>query len=46
LLVGWRVGALEGWGRLCAGARAYFGPRPGLVPGRRHDGWWGDPAGV
>src|SRR5450755_933294 len=31
----WRcVGALEGWGRVCAGARAYFGPRPGLVPGR------------
>src|SRR5450755_3044207 len=31
----WRcVGALEERGRVCAGARAYFGPRPGLVPGR------------
>jgi hypothetical protein len=39
-----RAGATCGCVR--AGARAYFGPRPGLVWGRRHDGWWGDPAGM
>jgi hypothetical protein len=27
-----------------AGARPYLGPRPGVAPGRRHDGCWGDPA--
>jgi hypothetical protein len=33
---GWGVGALEGL-VVRAVARAYFGPRLGLVPGRRHD---------
>ena len=38
--VGWGcVGALEGW-VVCVGAQAYFGARPGLAPGRRHDGHW------
>ena len=35
----WRVR----WaGVVRAGARPYFGPRSGLVPGRRHDGRWGE----
>jgi len=36
------VGAL--WGGVSADALAYFGTRPGLAPGRRHDVWWGVPA--
>jgi len=35
LVVRVRVG---GAGLVRAGARPYFGPRSGLVPGRRHDG--------
>jgi transposase IS116/IS110/IS902 family protein len=37
-----RVGAIGRCVR--AGARPYLGPRPGVAPGRRHDGRWGDPA--
>jgi len=29
---------------MSADAQAYFGTRPGLAPGRRHDVWWGVPA--
>jgi hypothetical protein len=39
------VRAVAGVGVVRAGARPYLGPRPGLAPGRRHDGCWGDPAG-
>jgi len=38
------AGAICRWVR--AGAQPYLGPRPCRVAGRRHDGWWGDPAGV
>ena len=31
---------------MSADAQAYFGTRPGLVPGRRHDVGWGVPADV
>ena len=29
---------------MSADAQAYFGARPGLAPGRRHDVGWGVPA--
>ena len=38
-----RAGAIGRW-LVRAGARPYLGPRPGVAPGRRHDGCWGDPA--
>jgi len=28
-----------------ADAQPYLGPRSGVAPGRRHDGWWGVPLG-
>jgi hypothetical protein len=34
--VGWGVGVVVGSG-VSADAQAYFGTRPGLAPGRRHD---------
>jgi hypothetical protein len=34
------------WGGVSADAQAYFGTRPGLAPGRRHDVRWGVPAEV
>jgi len=40
------VGVVVGSGGVSANALAYFGTRPGLVPGRRHDVWWGVPADV
>ena len=48
-LGGWRwwcVGAVGDGGRVRAGAQPYLGARPGGCLGRRHDGWWGVPAGV
>jgi hypothetical protein len=33
----WSVGVVVGSGGVSANALAYFGTRPGLVPGRRHD---------
>jgi len=38
------VRAVVGGGVVRAGARPYLGPRPGVAPGRRHDGCWGDSA--
>ena len=40
------VGVMGDVGRVRAGAQPYLGARPGMAPGRRHDGWWGDPAWV
>jgi len=37
------VGAVEGFGGVRAGARAYLGPRPRRAAGRWRDGWWGVP---
>jgi len=44
--VGGCVGAVEDGGRVRADAQPYLGARPGVASGRRHDGWWEDPAGV
>src|SRR5258708_1890755 len=45
LVARWCVGAVGDVDRVRAGAQPYLGPRPVPAPGRRHDGWWGDPAG-
>src|ERR1700727_3479432 len=42
----WGVGAVGDRARARAGTQPYLGPRPWPARGRRHDGWWGDPAGV
>jgi hypothetical protein len=44
--LGWAVGGMGDVGRVRAGAQPYLGARSGMAPGRRHDGWWGDPAWV
>src|SRR6202020_521326 len=40
----WGVGAVGDRARARAGTQPYLGPRPWPARGRRHDGWWGDPA--